>query len=212
MVFCGNCGTPVAATSVAAKPVISAPPSVGAPHAGSVPPPSGSAYAAPPIVQGWPGLQNVPSQPMAATPARHGQLAEWGPRAGAYLLDSALIVVPMFILLLLGTVSVVFAVLGYLLSFAGGIWFAYQVGATGQSPGMRTVGLRCISTTTGGVVGGGKGILRMLCHALFGLLCGIGLVVDLLFPLWDSNKQTIADKMVSTVVVTAPKQKFKLAP
>jgi uncharacterized RDD family membrane protein YckC len=40
-----------------------------------------------------------------------------------------------------------------------------------------------------------------------GIICYIGW----LFPLWDAKKQTLADKIMGTVVVTAPKQGFSIA-
>ncbi|HET9076455.1 MAG TPA: RDD family protein, partial [Acidimicrobiales bacterium] len=106
----------------------------------------------------------------------------------------------------------ILAVLGYLWGIAVWIWFAVQVGSTGQSPGMRMVGLKCVSSRTGELIGGGKGFVRALCHSVLSVLCGIGSVIDFLFPLWDRQNQTLADKMVSTVVITVPKQPFSLKP
>ena len=40
-------------------------------------------------------------------------------------------------------------------------------------------------------------ILRALAHFLDGLVCAIGF----LFPLWDTKKQTFADKIAKTVVI-----------
>lgn len=190
------------------------------PPPGAAYPPPGTAYPPPGTAFPPPGYSMPPGPPAGqywggpAGPVGPGgaPLAQWGSRAGAYLLDGLIIAVPSIVLLALGQVSTFFAVLGYLVLIGLSVWFAVQVGSTGQSPGMRVVGLRCISARTGNVIGGGMGVVRMLCHSLFGVLCFIGSLLDLLFPLWDGQKQTLADKMVSTVVVTVPKQSFSLTP
>ncbi|MGH3851198.1 MAG: RDD family protein, partial [Pseudonocardiaceae bacterium] len=130
----------------------------------------------------------------------------------AYLIDFAVLVVTLVPLVLLGTASAFFSVLGYLVSVGLSVCFTVQVGQSGQSPGMRVVGLRCVSAKLGTPIGGGMGFVRSLCHSLFFFFCGIPLLVDLLFPLWDDRRQTLADKMVGTLVITVPKQPFSLAP
>jgi uncharacterized RDD family membrane protein YckC len=116
---------------------------------------------------------------------------------------------------ILGTVSSALFVLCYLLGavFALGwqIWLAVQVGQTGQTPGMRTIGLKAVKRDTGQVVGSGIGVVRWLVHVGLGILCTIPEIVDFLFPLWDPQKQTIADKAVGTVVITVPKQAFSIS-
>jgi uncharacterized RDD family membrane protein YckC len=49
-------------------------------------------------------------------------------------------------------------------------------------------------------VGGGIAFVRDLCHILDGLPC-ILLPIGFLWPIWDSRRQTFADKIVNTVVV-----------
>jgi uncharacterized RDD family membrane protein YckC len=39
--------------------------------------------------------------------------------------------------------------------------------------------------------------VRDLCHFVDAIICYVGF----LFPLWDDKRQTLADKIVSTVVV-----------
>lgn len=197
-----------------------APPGAGYAPPGYGYPPPGGAYAPPGAAYAPPGSGIPPGPPPGqywGGPAGYGtaagaRLARWGSRAGAYLLDGLIIAVPTFVLVLLGHFAAFFAVLGYLVAIGLNIWFSVQVGSTGQSPGMRVVGLRCVSAQTGNVIGGGRGFLRLLCHDLFGVLCFIGAILDLLFPLWDSQRQTLADKMMSTVVVVVPKQSFSLTP
>ena len=217
--FCQGCGAPAAAPPSDRRAWT--PPAAGYPRPGpGYPPPAGPGSAS--LGFGYPPGAGIPpfpppglawGDPAGFGPTADSPLADWGSRAGAYLLDVVAILVPFLVVGIgLGRVSAFFAFIAYLFAIASGIWFAVQVGSTGQSPGMRVVGLRCISTRTGLPIGGAMGFVRALCHSLCGLLCGIGTLLDLLFPLWDRQKQTLADKMVSSVVVRVPKQRFSLAP
>jgi len=77
---------------------------------------------------------------------------------------------------------------------------------------MRVVGLKCVNMKTGQPLGAGMGVLRWLCHVVADVLCVVPYIVDMLFPLWDAQKQTLADKIVGSVVITVPKQPFSLVP
>ena len=81
------------------------------------------------------------------------------------------------------------------------LWVAHQEGTTGQTPGKRTLGIRVIREADGQVLGFGMAVVRKLCHILDSAACYLGF----LWPLWDDKKQTFADKIISTVVVQAPK-------
>jgi uncharacterized RDD family membrane protein YckC len=100
------------------------------------------------------------------------------------------------------------AILVYLVVVAYGFYLAIQFGQVGSTPGMRMIGLRGVSKSTGQPIGAGMGVVRHFAHIIDGIICGIGW----LFPLWDREKQTLADKIIGTVVVTAPKQPFSLTP
>jgi uncharacterized RDD family membrane protein YckC len=71
-------------------------------------------------------------------------------------------------------------------------------GRTGQTWGRRTLNIRMVSEQTGQPIGAGMAFLRDLCHILDSLSCYIGW----LWPLWDAKRQTFADKIMKTVVVT----------
>lgn len=238
--FCQGCGTPVAAaqdkspwgapTTGGTAPSTPPPPpppqpgpwqaapgaSYPPPATGFAPPASGypaAGYAGAVMPPGAPPGQYFPQGPAGHGPGVGAPLAEWGTRAGGWLLDAAIIGVPYLVIGLgLGQVSVFFTIIGWLYAAGFGIWFAVQVGQSGQSPGMRVAGVRCVSMKTGRPVGGGLGFVRSLCHGLMSALCFIPFVVDMLFPLWDGQKQTLGDKMMSTVVITVPKQPFSLTP
>jgi uncharacterized RDD family membrane protein YckC len=83
-----------------------------------------------------------------------------------------------------------------LLAVAFGIWnFGYRQGTTGQSIGKSIMKFRVVSENTGQPIGFGMSIVRQLAHIVDGAICYIGY----LFPLWDAKRQTIADKIMSTV-------------
>ena len=94
-------------------------------------------------------------------------------------------------------------VIGYLLylgAIAFGFYNAYLNGETGQSIGKKMQNIKVVSIENGQTIGGGNGIVRYLCHVIDGCTCGIGYIYGLFI---DKDKQTIADKVVKTVVVKA---------
>ncbi|OBF89522.1 hypothetical protein A5790_18485 [Mycobacterium sp. 852002-51152_SCH6134967] len=76
------------------------------------------------------------------------------------------------------------------------IWnYGYRQGATGSSIGKSMQNFKVVSEKTGQPIGFAMSILRQLAHTIDAAICYIGY----LFPLWDAKRQTIADKLVSTV-------------
>lgn len=122
--------------------------------------------------------------------------ASWIQRVGAYLIDAA----PIIILDLI--FARVFA-LALLISIAGLGWTIYnrwyQAGTTGQSLGKKVLNLRLVSEETGQPIGMLMAFVRDICHIIDAVICYVGF----LFPLWDAKRQTIADKIVKTVVIPA---------
>lgn len=155
-------------------------------------------------------------QPPAGTSAgmsAHGPLASWGQRVIAYLITIAMIFAVYIVLFIVsaifGAISDVLGFLvlmvGWLASLAVAFYMYYLDGATGGHPGKRIMGLKTVNADTGELIGGGMGIVRYLAHFVDSLICYIGF----LFPLWDEKRQTIADKMLSTVVLSdQPKMSF----
>lgn len=181
-------------------------------------PPSDSPYGSPPA---QPGYGSQPSyeqpsygqpaygqpygqQPYAPTPfGQPGgpQLASWGPRVLAALVD-ALIVLPVVIVGAILTVALG-DVLGTLLMYAGIIalvgWNLVRQGNTGQTLGKSALGLRLLREVDGQPVGAGLSIGRYFVHVVDQIPCYLGY----LWPLWDAKKQTFADKILKTVVIKA---------
>ena len=116
---------------------------------------------------------------------RHGwELATYPQRVIAFLLD--IVLIPLTL------------VIGYL------IWWLIVLGRA-QTPGKQIVGIQVVKAT-GEPVGWGYMFLRefVIKGLLGGFLssfAGIYFVVDHIWPLFDDDKQTIHDKMVSTLVV-----------
>lgn len=212
----------------------SAPPIVPSPHYGPVPrygqlpvphvagptlshpPPTGGLPTGyPPVAPVQPAYA-TPSGLLAETPLR-GDNAPWRRRAGAYLADH----LPGFVGLIVfytGAIPVAFSLgrgqvdttpqlrpvaVGALIVLVGIGWNVYNRwllgGRTGQSVGRRLTGTWLVSRKTGRPIGALNAFLRDLLHLADGLLC-----VGYLWPLWDAERQTFADKLMHTVAVTTP--------
>jgi uncharacterized RDD family membrane protein YckC len=158
-------------------------------------------------------------------------LASWGARFGALLLDWLTVMLVPSGLVMAGYVqislkiadrwkacddahiprdacpapktsggSLTLIAIGGVLSLAAFLFLVYREGKTGQTPGKRIVGIRLLREADGAALGFGLAFGRRLLHVLDGLPCYLGY----LWPLWDSRKQTFADKMVHTVVIRDP--------
>jgi uncharacterized RDD family membrane protein YckC len=93
----------------------------------------------------------------------------------------------------LGQLSVIVC---WLLSLAYIVWnYGYRQGTTGSSIGKSILKFKVVSEKTGQPIGFGMSIVRQLAHIIDGAICYIGY----LFPLWDAKRQTIADKIMTTI-------------
>ena len=189
------------------------PPPPGGPGGYPPPPPAAGGYAPPPPVN---AIGQLPQQ--AYTP--------WITRVLASLID----LVPVLILELI-SFGITFATMsnagcvstdldyGYstvctgepsalgtattaiigLLVFAYAIWnYGYRQGTTGSSIGKSVMKFRVLGERTGAPIGFGLSVVRQLAHLVDAVICYIGY----LFPLWDAKRQTLADKIMSTVCVS----------
>lgn len=77
-------------------------------------------------------------------------------------------------------------------------------GERGQTVGKMAMKIRVIDADTGGPIGYGRAALRWLVIGVLWAACYIPGIVDALFPLWDSKRQTLHDKAVRSLVVDAP--------
>ncbi|EFQ84300.1 RDD family protein [Aeromicrobium marinum DSM 15272] len=164
----------------------------------------------------YPGAQPAPA---GAGPVYAG----WWIRVGASVIDGliavAVAIVPVVVGLVMafsdleidpvtdeatGTVDplgILVLVIGGLVFFGFDIWNrGVRIGTRGQSLGKQLVGVRTLRADTGAVLGGGMGFLRWLVAFGFGFI-PFGQLVDVLWPLFDPRKQTLHDKVMSSVSV-----------
>ncbi|MGH3974825.1 MAG: RDD family protein [Pseudonocardiaceae bacterium] len=138
---------------------------------------------------------------VAGVAAVPGPLADFGTRAISSLIDYVIPVIALNVLFTLGVVtgtvalSPMLTVVGYLGLFAFIGWNScYRQGTTGQSVGRQGAGTKLVEMKTGQPIGFGRAVLRQLWHSL-------EFFVGYLWPLWDANRQTFADKIAGTVVI-----------
>ena len=176
----------------------SAPGGSSAPPPPPPPPPADGGYPPPGWVRATAAARagyGAPQPPATARP-RRAALAEWPKRAYAALID---FVGPWILAALIYRGSTALGAILWLAALAWGIYNAYLGGQTGQSYGKKIAGTRLLLEATGQPPGGGLGIGRFFLHIVDSIPCYVGY----LWPLWDSKKQTFADKLVKTLVVTA---------
>ena len=123
--------------------------------------------------------------------------ANWGQRVGAYLIDVAPVVVVDLVLV---RISVALSVIGWLVGLGWTIYNRWYLGGTtGQSIGKLALSIRLVSEETGQPIGMLMAFARDICHIVDAIICYVGF----LFPLWDAKRQTLADKILKTVVIHA---------
>jgi hypothetical protein len=137
-------------------------------------------------------------------------LAGWLHRVVAYLIDLAATLTPLFLAgvvldpgpgaTMSGTTSIVYLLL-WLLGPAIWVYNRWVLqGRSGQSWGKQVMSIRLARADDGQAVGGAIALLRDLAHLLDALPC-ILFPIGFLWPIWDTRRQTFADKIMNTVVV-----------
>jgi uncharacterized RDD family membrane protein YckC len=194
------------------------------PQGGGYPPPPSppGGYQAPQAATGYP----PPGAPGAALPKE--AYTPWLTRVFAYLIDYIPYAIIMGIGwgLLLGTretacitdtseydlgefcatgastIGQVSIGLAGLVALAYLIWnFGYRQGTTGSSIGKSIMKFKIVSEKTGQPIGFGMSIVRELLYIVAAGICGIVWLVAVLFPLWDPKRQTLVDKIISTIAL-----------
>ena len=167
------------------------------------PPPPAPGYGQPPYGGPQPGYGQMPppqyGQPQPGYGYQQGPpvaYANWGQRVGSAVIDW---VIPGIIASVFRAVSEGLYVIVALIALVWVLYNAYQGGKTGQSLGKRALGTRLVRSSDGQPIGGGLAIGRYFLHILDGLPCLLGY----LWPIWDSKRQTFADKIVGSVVIKA---------
>jgi uncharacterized RDD family membrane protein YckC len=197
--FCGECGArlpdPAAAT--------------GSGFGGgwsSSPPPPPPGYAPPPGV--YPSPYSAPAMRQEIS----GYASFWR-RLAALILDVLILLVPAFILALILFVLVDDLVANFLIWLAASTYF-WVTNSYGGTLGKRILGIKVIDAD-GNQPGLSKGFVRAIIPSWIGIVNAasggdatvfIGLIsllqlIDGLWMVWDSNKQTLHDKMAGTRVI-----------
>ena len=160
-----------------------------------------------------------------------GQLARYGQRVAAYVLDAliqAIVLIPIVMWLegpLYSDLTAALeanngqltqAIFDSLVQKAqeNSLWvtvatlavtFIYvvpQIALYGRTLGKRAIGIRVRSLDGDGAIGWRQSVLRWMIQGVGWAVCSLLLVVDLLWPLWDRPlRQTIHDKGAKTIVV-----------
>jgi uncharacterized RDD family membrane protein YckC len=133
-------------------------------------------------------------------PPPGGVLAGWWYRVGATLLDNVIVgIVSLVIFAAAARVSLLGQDVGqFVLSAAYAILLIGSV--RGQTVGMMAVGTRVVDATTGGPPGYARATLRVLVRIALDITI-VGGLLDVLWPLWDRQNQTIHDKAANTVLL-----------
>lgn len=178
-----------------------------------------------------PGYRPPPSPgqipPSHGQPAHTGgravPYAGWLVRVGAQIVDGlialAVTIIPLIIGLVItlrhvetdpttGEISGGISLLGililaltFILYVGFDIWNrGVRVGTKGQSFGKQLLGVRIVRDVDGQLLGGGGGFVRWLMSFVLSITACVGLL-DVLWPLWDDKKQTLHDKIVSSVPI-----------
>ncbi|MEU6603440.1 RDD family protein [Streptomyces flaveolus] len=133
--------------------------------------------------------------------------AGWWSRAGATMIDGLLLGVPNGVLAAIGGIMaatggntwVIVAVilLSVIVLIGTYVWQLVQEGRSGQTIGKKALGIRLVRIADGQPLGVVLAFVRRLCHFIDSLVFYLGW----LLPIWDAKKQTLADKIVDSVVL-----------
>ena len=96
------------------------------------------------------------------------------------------------------TAAAIFSLATYVLAPAYWLWsLGYRQGKTGSSLGKSVCKFKVVSDRTWQPIGVGPSIMRQFAHFIDYAACYVGY----LWPLWDGQRRTIADIVMSTVCV-----------
>jgi len=124
--------------------------------------------------------------------------ASWGRRVCARLIDAWLPLLPaLLILILFGESLKTIPVLFVLAAMGFRFWNVIRQGQCGQTIGKQVMHIRLRTVAADGPPGVGLSIRRSIWHFLDSWSSFLGY----LWPLWDEQGQTFADKLVGTIVV-----------
>lgn len=127
-----------------------------------------------------------------------GALAGWWYRVGATLVDVLVLIIPDIVIGAIAGNS--FAARYAITLIVQALYVTLMLGSSGRTVGMRALGTYLVDANTGGAISYGKALLRWLGQVVLQVTI-IGGILDILWPLWDRQNQTLHDKMVGTVLL-----------
>jgi uncharacterized RDD family membrane protein YckC len=194
---------------------------MGAMESGSTPP-EGPQAPYTPIPDGPETPPSGWQQPITAPSGWEGkQLASWGSRVGATLLDWLILLIPVTLLIVLvvvvalssdvgGIVTAILSSLVYLVAvlFYAPLLMGREGAHNGQTWGKQIVGIRVVRDSAQPVDIGFAFLREFVVKGLlFGFVgsffFSIPTLIDYLWPLWDDQNRALHDMVVSTHVVKA---------
>jgi uncharacterized RDD family membrane protein YckC len=135
------------------------------------------------------------------------QLAEWWPRVGAMLLDGLVLGVPTIIINVvlqhdLGNTAGAGGLEFVLVLAIQAVYFGTLNGTgSGQTLGNKAAGIAVRDAGSNETIGYARGFLRWFVRfALYLFLLVPGVLNDL-WPLWNKNRQSIADQAARSVMI-----------
>jgi pSer/pThr/pTyr-binding forkhead associated (FHA) protein/uncharacterized RDD family membrane protein YckC len=214
--FCGSCGKPLKATPVRrAVPTKPKPRSPSERSTKDKAPPIPATPKVPPAPRGRQPVERTPGRRPGSTPAAtKGEPAGFWIRFAAYLIDYAILMIPMVIVLgiyipmvirsaqeqaatpsiwlvLLPTIG---GLLTLVLSIVYPLYFWVSRGAT---PGKSLLGLKIITTDGHSPIGMKSAVLRLVGYMINGFTFGIGFLLIAL----SEDKRGLHDRIAETAVV-----------
>jgi uncharacterized RDD family membrane protein YckC len=138
-------------------------------------------------------------------PAPGVAFADPGPRLIGYIIDLFIQFGLTILLFIVGTiVTVIFWPLGLILFLAGFLflllYFPYFWQRSGQTPGMKMMGIKVVRDSDGGPIGWGSAILRLIGYWVSAMVFYIGYI----WIFVDKRRRGWYDLIASTVVIKAP--------
>ena len=130
-----------------------------------------------------------------------------GGRLVAYIVDIIVITVAIVLIAILGALlTVVVPVIGIVSLILGIVlvplaYFPYYWSSSGQTPGMKMMGIRVVRDRDGGPVTGGQAVLRLIGYWVSGAVFYLGYIWIFI----DKRKRGWHDLIAGTVVVEAAK-------
>ena len=156
-------------------------------------------------------MSELPSYPRSASereeaqspPGGELQYAGWWSRVGAWVIDNLLLLIPAVAFFGddLVPIALAAAAFAFWLVFPF-IYFTYCHGKWGQTIGKRALKIRVRRAQQDSLLSYGAAFGRYATVFVFGIFT-IPLLVDYLFPLWDRQRQSLHDKVASSIVVRA---------